>query len=167
MNEIIAYSSGDVVVEFSEGAGAFKVDVPLQALVFERESGTINGSFVVGSEFLDSQQENVFEKVANDGVLFNIRNIRRIRAEATPSPIIDAIDGISIFKSRTIIPRVPGIVQKIYYFTTDSGGAKTIEPPVDETRSINISNIGALRCKCNDPKWLRDEIEHLLRRHIG
>jgi hypothetical protein len=155
MSEIIAYSSGDVAVEF--GSGPFKVEAPLQSLVFERDRG-VQGSFVVGSEFLDSQNCNIFDKAYDEGTLFDIRNIRRKSFDDTPSPIVDELVSIKIFKIKTIIPPVGSTVKKVYYFS-DSECRTMIEPPLEErSNCVTINNIAELRDRTSDDE-LRQKVE--------
>jgi hypothetical protein len=151
MNEIIAYSPSDIFVEF--GQGPFKVSVPLRSLVFERFGDDVNGSFVTGSEFLDSTQDNVFDKAAIEKTRFDIRSIRRGEKK-----VADTLENVWIFGSVTTITSVGGICFKTYYFTNTALLGRVIKPPADNSPTVINNHV---QVEIPKPKMSKDDIDRI------
>lgn len=139
MNEVIVYSSGDVVVEF--GNGPFCIDVPLHSLIFDRGRTCVVGSFVITTEIINSSRENVFDTAHREASRFNIHNIRPVGVALSRKT--DDIDHVIIFKTRTIMPPGGGLCKKVYYFTSGSLDIECdiVEPPEPVSPTVvNVTN---------------------------
>jgi hypothetical protein len=135
MNEIVAHSPVDLVAEF--GSDSIWVSVPLRNMIFERNEHT-NGLFVVGSEYLDSQKDNMFDTIARAHSVFSIRNVERRCGSSQPSRIVDLIEGVQIFNTVVLIPESSSIVEKCYFFTDAPHDPKTIVPYNNAPR-VNVT----------------------------
>jgi hypothetical protein len=143
LSEIIATTAGDIVLEFSNGA--FSVPIPLKNIVYEKSRSqstiSINGFFDVGTEYLNSQSENVLDKLFENNTTFNIMNRTNTNDVTTPAHVFDNINNIRIFMVRTVIPGIGETNVKRYFFSTTNADIYMNDIRPIDTTSIDVKNV--------------------------
>lgn len=129
-NSLIAYSSGDIVIEFSEGIAS--MCVPVCHFESERDIGdntVVNGMFVIGTEYLAySSNENVFDKAYENGNVFNIKLVVDDGRSVSGRRVIEAIENVRILKEKTTVnTKLTNLCYKMYWFSNHEDESKIID----------------------------------------
>lgn len=174
-NHIVAYSPGDVLIEFSEDVVSSVV--PAKFVLYEKlrqytptMSVVGNGVFAIGTEYRNVENGNVFDRAFENNNKFNIKVFNRIN-EVRPgvglNPI-ESFNSVKIFKTSGIIPPVGNIYTKLYFFSNAESPSIVYVPNEmvydnDKVIYVNCS----LDTRSNDlviQDAVKREIERILRK---